>query len=96
MKNVIVFLLVFFAVVMVAIQACDKNDIESVEPNQPPVAKAGNDIYLSLTSCDPKVNISLDGRSSFDPEHYSLTYLWRQVSGPHQALARIDCTRETL
>jgi hypothetical protein len=48
-----------------------------IGPNHPPVADAGPARYLATGS------VMLDGTKSYDPDVYgTLTYQWRQVSGP--------------
>jgi dienelactone hydrolase len=47
-------------------------------PNKVPVARAGNDISITL----PLNNVQLDGRSSSDPDGAISTYAWKKVSGP--------------
>jgi len=46
--------------------------------NYPPIAKAGNDVNLSL----PANFTTLNGTASSDPENSPLTYLWTKISGP--------------
>ncbi|HZL09950.1 MAG TPA: PKD domain-containing protein [Prolixibacteraceae bacterium] len=46
--------------------------------NQPPVAKAGDDISIQL----PVNEVILDGTSSSDPDGVIKTYLWENKSGP--------------
>jgi hypothetical protein len=94
MKKLIAFLLLFSAVAIVGIQACNKDRDESNQPNQPPVAFAGNDTTLLSTTCEPKVVLRLDGNKSYDPENNnSLSYRWKQLSGPAQAFNGVDTTR---
>jgi hypothetical protein len=51
---------------------------QSISPNQPPVANAGNNQTITL----PVSSISLDGSRSFDPDGTLTAYNWKQVSGP--------------
>ncbi len=45
-------------------------------PNEPPVADAGAD--QTVTEDD---TVTLDGSGSYDPENYTITYLWSQTAG---------------
>ena len=47
--------------------------------NQPPVAKAGNDVTITL----PTNSVSLNGNGSYDPDG-SITYSWAKTAGPTQ------------
>lgn len=51
---------------------------QSISPNQPPVANAGNNQTITL----PVNSVSLDGSRSFDPDGTLTGYSWIQVSGP--------------
>ncbi len=51
---------------------------QSISPNQPPVANAGNNQTISL----PVSSVTLDGSRSFDPDGTLSSYTWYQVSGP--------------
>ena len=48
--------------------------------DQPPVAKAGQDIIIQL----PVNKVSFDGSSSSDPDGTIKSYLWARKSGPNQ------------
>ena len=61
-----------------------------IGPNQAPVANAGPGRYLTSGS------VMLDGTGSFDPDGFgTLTFQWRQVSGPAGTIAG-DKTRTPL
>ncbi len=47
-------------------------------PNQPPVAKAGADIIITL----PTNNTTLNGSASSDPDGWINSYAWTKISGP--------------
>lgn len=51
--------------------------------NKPPVAKAGGDISVTPLACGYRgVFAELDGSSSYSPDSNSISYKWRQISGP--------------
>jgi Secretion system C-terminal sorting domain/PKD domain len=47
-------------------------------PNQPPVAKAGNDVTITL----PVNSVTLDGTASFDADGNIVSYAWTKIAGP--------------
>ena len=49
--------------------------------NQLPVARAGNDITISL----PVNQVQLDGSASYDPDGTITTFTWTKISGPADA-----------
>jgi hypothetical protein len=55
---------------------------QPTEPNQPPIANAGN----NLTITAPINSAGLNGSSSFDPDGTIASYTWSQVSGPSAAV----------
>ncbi len=52
--------------------------VNPLPPNQPPVAKAGNDITVQL----PQDSVLLNGCISTDPENRPLKYKWNKLMGP--------------
>jgi hypothetical protein len=48
----------------------------------PPIAKAGADTNLILSSCSDRGFFYLDARESSDPDGTYLSYSWRWISGP--------------
>lgn len=50
----------------------------SYAPNQPPVARAGNDITILL----PQNSTHLVGSNSYDPDNNIKSYDWARISGP--------------
>ena len=52
--------------------------LAAVEPNQPPVANAGNSIQVQL----PVNSASLDGSGSTDADGQITTWLWKKTAGP--------------
>ena len=61
-------------------------------PNQPPVAKPGENLSIEL----PTNSVTLDGSSSSDPDGTIQTYLWEQQSGPATANIQTPNTPATL
>ncbi|PKQ81797.1 glycoside hydrolase [Aeromonas sobria] len=56
---------------------------EGITPpvNKPPVANAGSDVSVTGPA-----TLVLDGSASHDPEKGTLTYSWKQISGPQAVL----------
>ena len=54
----------------------------TVAENPPPIANAGADISVTLSSCTAFGSADLDGSASFDPDNQFLNYSWQKVSGP--------------
>jgi hypothetical protein len=52
----------------------------------PPVADAGSDKNVTLTSCSSSTFVDLDGSSSSDPDNNISSYLWTKISGPSAVL----------
>ena len=52
-------------------------------PNQPPVANAGTDVQIQVST---PITLYLDGGLSYDPDDDPLAYRWRQTGGPTVAL----------
>ncbi len=46
--------------------------------NKPPISVAGSDLVITL----PPDSVSLDGRTSTDPDGSISNYLWTKISGP--------------
>jgi len=73
-----------------------KSDADSVQitvkhVNQPPIADAGPHQVVNERS-----TASLDGSASNDPDGDSITYLWRQVSGPIVNISDVTVAEPTL
>ncbi|HDX8593513.1 TPA: phage tail protein I [Aeromonas dhakensis] len=58
------------------------HDGELPPPHAYPVANAGNDLTVTGGG-----SVTLDGSGSYDPAGDTLTYLWRQLSGPEVVLS---------
>lgn len=54
----------------------------SEQPNQPPVARPGDNASVQL----PENSITLDGSTSSDPDGTIKTYLWEKQSGPEATI----------
>ncbi|WP_144392703.1 PKD domain-containing protein [Pleionea sediminis] len=63
----------------------DTATITVVDPNQAPVANAGNDLSVTLGS-----SVQLDGSASADPDGDALTYRWMILSTPEQSNVVLD------
>ena len=57
----------------------------ALPPNNPPVASAGNNQAVSLGA-----TVSLDGRSSSDPDGTPVSFLWSLISSPAGSAARLS------
>lgn len=55
---------------------------DTVQVNKSPVANAGDDVAINISSCYSGRTVELDGSGSYDPENLLLEYGWRQISGP--------------
>lgn len=60
--------------------AIDEISFGTPPPNQPPVAKAGADVTLTL----PNNSTTLNGSASYDPDGGIASYAWTKISGPSQ------------
>ena len=71
----------FILLVAVAIHISCKKETSCegcAEKNKPPIAVAGPDQAITL----PIDSVSLDSRSSSDPDGSISNYLWTKISGP--------------
>lgn len=50
--------------------------------NKPPLANAGPDIFITQQACGFMSWTELDGSGSFDPDSTTISFHWRQISGP--------------
>jgi predicted outer membrane repeat protein len=58
--------------------------------NRTPIADAGDDQMV-----DERTTVTLDGSASSDPDGDTITYLWRQVSGPNATLSDVTIAQPT-
>ena len=76
------FLKVFRCIFMSVLVISCKRDIPcescATRNNKPPIAIAGPDQVITF----PADSVSLDGRSSNDPDGYISSYFWTRISGP--------------
>jgi hypothetical protein len=79
MKQLLTIAVLIGIAVMPICNSCKKDEALQSPANEPPVAKAGNDLTIHI----PENKVQLDGSSSFDPETYIASYTWRQISGPN-------------
>lgn len=56
---------------------------KSTPANHPPVAYAGRDTTITLTSCSTGVVVTLDGRGSSDSDGIIVSYAWSDLDNPH-------------
>src|SRR5215471_8329163 len=72
-------LYLFVAVSMLMMGSCQKGyQVPVTQSNHPPVAKAGQNIVITL----PRNTVTLDGSASTDPDNNITNYLWTKISGP--------------
>jgi hypothetical protein len=65
----------------VSIISC-KEETPAPPKNQPPIARAGADQNIPLSSCSSAGSAELDGTASTDPENKIVRYIWEQLTGP--------------
>ncbi|MBD0352073.1 MAG: hypothetical protein ICV65_13045, partial [Flavisolibacter sp.] len=56
--------------------------------NKPPVAKGGEDLWLTLSSCWEKTVLELDGSGSTDSDGKIVDYIWKTLRGPKLPVIR--------
>ena len=72
--------------------ACKKDDKSTSPPNKAPIANAGLDKTITRLSCGSVLSIDLDGSGSSDPDNNMLSYVWRNINLPSQAIIK-DSTK---
>ena len=82
MKPVLHSLVRIILISHVSIISC-KEKLETLPPpnNEPPIARAGADQNIQLSSCSSPGTAELDGTASTDPENNIARYIWEQLSG---------------
>ncbi len=84
MKILLTLAACFFTAVLLFL-SCKKDKQPPVPPvavNLPPVARAGADTTITLSSCGEKIMVPLNGTKSSDPEGKITSSSWRLISGP--------------
>ncbi len=68
----------------VSITSCKKDrDVSNGQLNQAPVARAGSDVSVQLSSCSDRSGVAeLYGSASSDPEGNIASYNWTKIYGP--------------
>jgi hypothetical protein len=83
MKPILKFIACILLIGIVIVFSCKKDAI-SKDNHRPPVAKAGQDVTVTLSSCAAGFAI-LDGSNSSDPDNNITSYLWTKISGAPSA-----------
>jgi hypothetical protein len=58
--------------------SCKKEERQNSTTNDPPIARAGDDVTLYV----PETTVNLDARLSYDPNDYIYSYEWKKIEGP--------------
>ena len=85
MKSLIKVVACVLLVEIIIFVSCKKDAPERVDNHLPPVARAGTDTSIKLTSCASATFLNLDGSHSSDPDNNINSYLWRKISGASAA-----------
>jgi len=83
MKPILKFFACILLIGILTVFSC-KKDPAKPDHHFPPVANAGPDVALKLSTCGEGSTV-LDGSGSSDPDDNINAYLWRQVSGASSA-----------
>jgi glycosidase len=70
--------ILFACLLSTVLLSCSKKDTTPVIQNKAPIAKAGEDITVTL----PVSTVSLNGAASSDPDGSIAAYQWKYISGP--------------
>ena len=89
MRSVFTRISSFIFLCIFCIVSCKKDGDDSpAKVDERPLAKAGPDISVSLSSCTDKNGIAeLDGTASSDPESGITSYYWQSIGGSIPAVA---------
>ncbi|PWT77749.1 MAG: hypothetical protein C5B59_03185 [Bacteroidetes bacterium] len=79
-RTIIAFL--FFLVSAIGIFYACKKEIKPHPPIAPPIANAGRDTTIVLTSCDTTASIMLNGSGSTDASSKISAYAWAVIQAP--------------
>jgi len=82
MKSLVKVVACVLLIEIIIFVSCKKDSAGLMDNHLPPVAKAGADTSVKITSCASSNFIDLDGSHSFDPDNNISTYLWTKISGP--------------
>jgi hypothetical protein len=83
MKHIIFFTGCLVLTWLISIASCKKDREVQPRPNLAPVARAGSDISVQLSSCSDRSGIAeLDGSASSDPDGNVASYFWTKIYGP--------------
>jgi len=83
MKPILKFIACILLIGIVIVFSCKKDPVKA-DHHFPPVANAGPDVNLKLSSCAAGSMI-LDGSGSSDPDDNINSYFWRKISGASSA-----------
>ena len=97
MKQLLLIAAAIFLICIITITSCKKEKGITAELNKAPVANAGADTTITVLSCDASnATVTLNGRSSSDPENNITNYSWVKISGPDGIVIRDPTSVKTL
>jgi len=81
---------------LISLLSCKKEKVdEDSLRNHPPLANAGADVTVNITSCSSGRSAELDGSGSYDPDEPGdkVYYEWTKISGPRCDLSNSVSTK---